>query len=236
MQWEELNTKRYYDYIYNIINTRGQWNIPDGEYFECHHIIPKCFGGLGRRREKHSNTIWLFAREHFEVHMILAEDNKDCKELVYAFHRMTNNKNEKYIASPDEYELSRTLFAKLRRQMRLGQKASDETRLKMSKIRKDKPSKRKGKKYPELHDKLSKIFSGAGNPRYGVKLSEETKRKISESEKGKIAWNRIKVMCIETGIIYDSVVAANAAECTDINYSLKTGAAVRKSGHHYVKI
>ena len=150
--------------------------------------------------------------------------------------------NSQYIDSNEnsnvvnKLELSKTLFANLRRQMRLGQKASDETKLKMSKIRKGKPSKRKGKKYPELHDKLSKIFSGAGNPRYGVRLSEETKRKISESEKGKIAWNRIKVMCIETGIIYDSIAAANIAEGTSINYSLKTGAAIRRSDHHYVKI
>lgn len=33
----------------------------------------------------------------------------------------------------------------------------------------------------ETREKLSKIFSGEGNPRFGVRLDEETKRKISES-------------------------------------------------------
>ena len=30
LQWSELNTIRYYQYLNNIINDRGQWNIPEG--------------------------------------------------------------------------------------------------------------------------------------------------------------------------------------------------------------
>lgn len=50
MQWEELNTDRYYKFINEIIKTRGQWTAvlvkDDATIFENHHIIPKCFGGL----------------------------------------------------------------------------------------------------------------------------------------------------------------------------------------------
>lgn len=50
----------YKEFIDNIINTRGQWNIPEGEYYEVHHIIPKCLGGLPQyysHNMKHSNLI-----------------------------------------------------------------------------------------------------------------------------------------------------------------------------------
>lgn len=38
--------------------------------------------------------------------------------------------------------------------------------------------------------------------------TEEAKRKMSISKKGKPAHNRKKVMCVETGLIYESVIAA----------------------------
>lgn len=37
---EEI-TPTYKEYIQSIIDTRGQWNIPENEYYEGHHIIPK---------------------------------------------------------------------------------------------------------------------------------------------------------------------------------------------------
>lgn len=38
----EVINMTYSEFIQSIINTRGQWNIPDGEYFENHHITPRC--------------------------------------------------------------------------------------------------------------------------------------------------------------------------------------------------
>lgn len=50
---------------------------------------------------------------------------------------------------------------------------------------------------------------GELNPRYGKHCSEETKKKISESKKGKRNKKlSIQVMCIETGIVYDSMAIA----------------------------
>lgn len=49
--WDQLNTVRYYNYIQNIIDTRGQWNIPNTEYWEGHHIIPNCKGGDGQSKK-----------------------------------------------------------------------------------------------------------------------------------------------------------------------------------------
>ena len=45
--YQYLGTGKYKEFIENIIATRGQWNIPQGEYFEAHHIVPKCLGGNG---------------------------------------------------------------------------------------------------------------------------------------------------------------------------------------------
>lgn len=77
------------------------------------------------------------------------------------------------------------------RQAKLGKKPSDETRKKYSEMRK-----------------------GCGNPRYGVHLSEETKNKISLSQKGRKLSEEQKefesyyfskpVVCVETGIVYSS--------------------------------
>ena len=35
----------YNEFIQNILNTRGRFGIPEGEYKERHHIIPECNGG-----------------------------------------------------------------------------------------------------------------------------------------------------------------------------------------------
>jgi len=46
------------------------------------------------------------------------------------------------------------------------------------------------KRTKEHREKLSKIFSGKGNPFYGRKHTEEAKKKMSEVHKGKIPWNK----------------------------------------------
>ena len=54
---------QYDDFITNIINTRGQWDIPaDVDYWEGHHIVPKCMGGNGKSRSKDPNIIRALAR------------------------------------------------------------------------------------------------------------------------------------------------------------------------------
>ena len=83
----------YLDFINNIIKTRGQWNIPVGEYFEAHHIIPTCIGGSGTVRthghtSKHQNIIWLYPEEHFIAHKLLALENPKNKGLVLAWSMM----------------------------------------------------------------------------------------------------------------------------------------------------
>lgn len=61
---------------------------------------------------------------------------------------------------------------------------SEETRTKMSKAKKGKPSNRKGKQLSEeTKRKMSESKKGERNPFYGKCLSEKTKKKMSETHK-----------------------------------------------------
>lgn len=86
----------------------------------------------------------------------------------------------------------------------------------------------------ETRDKISKANIGKHNSpdtefkkgqiplNLGIPHSEETKIKISQKLKGKIAHNRRRVLCKETGIIYESVVTAQKA--------------IKKSGFHIASV
>ena len=68
--------------------------------------------------------------------------------------------------------------------------------------------------------KLSEARMGRGNPMYGKHPSEETRRKLSESHKNKRRYSatyskhsstrKRRVMCVETGKVYESISAAAA--------------------------
>ena len=103
----------------------------------------------------------------------------------------------------------------------LGKKASLETRKKISESNKGKHNKKRTKEQkkkiseatkkamqnPILKKRLSEAHSGKNHRNYGKHLSEETKRKISETEKGKHKKGK-KVICIETNKIYDNITIA----------------------------
>ena len=60
----------YNEFIQNILDVRGRFGVPEGEYKERHHILPKCMGG----NDDESNLIDLYAREHYEAHKLLAQE------------------------------------------------------------------------------------------------------------------------------------------------------------------
>lgn len=97
----------YEEFIQNILDTRGRFACGD-KYHERHHIVPKCLNGTNNEE----NLIDLFAREHFEAHRLLALENQDNNELVYAWSCMaflSNNHQKRYVISPEEYEELKTL-------------------------------------------------------------------------------------------------------------------------------
>ena len=58
----------------------------DGNYYEAHHIVPKCMGGEGKYNEwrTHPNIILLTAKEHFVIHKLLCEIYPDNNKLIHA--------------------------------------------------------------------------------------------------------------------------------------------------------
>lgn len=160
--WSGFVGRTYEEFINNIIETRGRFNCGD-EYHERHHIVPRCMSGT----DDENNLVDLFAREHFIAHKLLALENPDNDSLLYAWWMMSHSTSreyqERYEVTPNEYEEAKKAFSKMRKQ----QKASDETRKKISKNHID--------------------VSGKNNPMYGKRHSNETKIKISESRKGKYA-------------------------------------------------
>ena len=80
--WAKLNTTNYYNFLNNIISSRGQWN----DTIRCsedgcsrHHIIPRAFHSEPKKLtwDHHENVIWLTHYEHLIAHKILAYDNSD---------------------------------------------------------------------------------------------------------------------------------------------------------------
>lgn len=151
----------YKDFIETIIKQRGQWNIPEGIYYEAHHILPKCLGGLPKgniHKLKHKNIIWLLPEEHFIAHKLLALENPKNVKLVRAWFRMSWIENKEI--TPEEYSL-----------LRSSMKHSEEDKIKMRKHH-------KGQVW-------NKGLTKETDVRLTHKLSEESKKKISISLSGK---------------------------------------------------
>ena len=108
MDLQLLLNSDYYNFIQNIIKSRGQW-APPTEYWEGHHIIPKCLGGAGHARQKHDNIIRLTAAEHFTAHKLLVELFPDNSKITYAFWAMCTVSNTAVIASAEDYQKAREL-------------------------------------------------------------------------------------------------------------------------------
>lgn len=162
----------YRDYIQHIIDTRGQWNIPKDEYFEVHHIIPRCMGGegdcrKGRKRGEHHNLIWLYPEEHYIAHKLLALENPTNKSLVYAWSRMAFPKGK----CKREFALSSEEYGNVRRLQSIalkGQKGHEPWN--------------KGKTGVYSEDTLNKIRAPRPSMQ-GVTKSQETKQRMSDAVK-----------------------------------------------------
>ena len=111
---EDYQPNAYLKFINDIIQKRGQWGLTKDQYFEGHHIIPKCFGGEGSTKAKHPNIIRLTAKEHFIVHKLLALEFPSCRPLVNAWNMMTHPKGKTkrdFEISPEDYAMLRELWS-----------------------------------------------------------------------------------------------------------------------------
>ena len=193
----------YEKFINNILETRGRFACGE-EYHECHHIMPRCIGG----NDEEDNLIDLFAKEHFIAHKLLAQENPDNNQLIYAYVCMAFVKSEshqRYELTPEEYEEVKKSFSRAAKQRfenpnnhpNYGKHLSEETKRKISKANKN-PSEKTRQKNSDAHKKenlsdetlqkmqrsaLERFENPENHPMYGRHHSQATRNKIKEAAK-----------------------------------------------------
>jgi hypothetical protein len=206
-----MDNLTYDEFINNILETRGRFACGD-KYHERHHIIPKCMGGTNDE----DNLIDLFAKEHFIAHRLLALENSDNSSLVYAWACMafaSNDKEQRYELSPEEYEEARMSFSEAisgennhmfgrtgeqhpafgrhiekEKHPWYGRHHTEESKEKMRDSAKNRWT---DERRQEVSDRQKEKFSNPENhPCFGKHKSDETKEKISKAHQGKISPNK----------------------------------------------
>ena len=190
-----MNYQKVYDQIIQRAKLRGLDKKKLEGYFEKHHIIPRCLGGLN----EDSNYVLLTAREHFICHQLLWKTNKENNKLFYVFKAMSQMKTLKTF---DRYVLMTSkqfaIIKEAQRNFMIGIPRSEETKEKISlsnigkKLSEEHKQKLRGrpswnKGIPMSQDTKDKILSKGKIRIYG-NVSLETKMKISNSKVGKPAW------------------------------------------------
>lgn len=185
----------YNEYIQNILETRGRFACGE-EYCEKHHIIPRCMGG----NDEESNLIDLYAKEHYEAHRLLAEENPKNEKLAFAWWIMStksSNTDGRYEVTAQEYELAKIALSEAQSKAKkeqfinkenhpmFGKTHSKESKDKMSKVKKDKPSPKKGQPISEQQKKKLR----------DVKLGSKWSKEQHEKMDGRYA-NGNSVCCV----------------------------------------
>lgn len=181
---------KYFKYYYNIINHAKSRNNIEG-YKEVHHIIPKSLGGTNKKE----NLVSLTAREHFLCHMLLTKftNGKQKRSMIFALNALSNLENSnQYRYKSRSYEISRKLFAEEQSNAvkgegngMFGKTHSDTSKKKMAEAHKGKSPWNLGIKLTEEHrQKISESNSLEKNFMFGKTHSLDTKQKISKKNKG----------------------------------------------------
>lgn len=199
-----------YQSHYEKLIAKAKSRIEVLEYSEKHHIVPKSLGGSNAK----SNIVALSGREHFLAHMFLAKIHG---KGLWQAARMMRNKSKvqgRKWSNSRLYEMAKREWSKYLsdkprpkhvneaiRKAKTGLKASEETKAKMSLVRKGRARSgdpAKWKHSDEAKAKMSAIHKamntgarlpkmyGADNPMH----RPENKAKISEAKKA--YWAKIR--------------------------------------------
>lgn len=97
---------KYQNWYDQLIITRRNRSLPNDQYREKHHILPRSLGG----DDSTENLIELTPREHFVAHLLLAHIHagKNGMKMVHALRRMLTGHN-RYIPNSRTYEIIRKM-------------------------------------------------------------------------------------------------------------------------------
>jgi len=181
--------KKYYNAI--VENARIQDRTC---YIEKHHIVPRSLGGS----DDTSNIVKLTAREHFICHWLLTKFttgiNKGKMIKALSLMRSETKYQKRYSTkiTARVYENIKVEHAEIIRKQNTGWQPTKEQRQKISESK-------MGKTRDSLPDlwfkKMRERYKGEDNPMYGKTHSAESKRKMSESAKGRKAKRTVCEHC-----------------------------------------
>lgn len=165
-----------------IIHNRQQDPLPEGQYGEKHHIIPKSCGGPNKKW----NLVKLTPEEHYRVHCLLPEiypNGDEHRAMVFAVLMMSRSRNG-LISSEEDYARYKEEFATYNR----GKTISEEQKKAISKAHKGVAPAIKGKKM-SLESRMKMSLAKKGKPSWnkGIPKSPEQKEKIRMSVKAHYA-------------------------------------------------
>lgn len=164
-----------YNNLVEKAKTRGLNKRKLGYYTEKHHIIPKCIGGKNERK----NYVLFTFREHLVAHELLARIYDDVVDLKHVLYFM-------YYGSSKKHKIEIRMTARQLEELRI---ASAEFLSKKFKGREqkrewiEKANKTKKERYNGSISDYAREMQALG--RVGMVFTEERKKKISESMKGK---------------------------------------------------
>jgi hypothetical protein len=160
-----MNYQKLYDQI--IQNAIKQNRVKNNfEYYESHHILPRCLGGIDNKE----NKVFLTFREHFICHWLLCKIYKNDKvnyyKLATAFRRMcSKNIFQKRDVLSKHYAITKMHERNAKKGVAVGgakiKKRSEEWKKNISKSLMGRPNTwMKNKTYDEIYKKedLEKII------------------------------------------------------------------------------
>lgn len=154
---------KYKEFIENILNTRGRFNINGVKY--RHHIVPRCMKGS----DDEENLIDLTRTEHLEAHLLLALENPKNVRLQEAYRQMARVWS-KY-TTPEQKQFLDSMPPQI--PWNKGIKYNDELKERVS------IGTKRAMEDPKIREKC-------GNGQRGKHRSEDVKHRISNTEKGRI--------------------------------------------------
>lgn len=181
----------------------------DGNYYERHHILPKSLFPLWKNRK--SNIVLLTAREHFFCHQLLIKIYS-CDKMFYALHSFVSRPNADYKITSREYEKLKKEFSEKMKghTPNLGRHWTEEQRKHISEGTKRGMNQMTDEAKTTWKTKNAEVNRLRGLERRKPKVEkvymtkDEWRKTLSDYWKSKCR----KVLCVETGEIFESVKAA----------------------------
>jgi hypothetical protein len=178
-------SNKYYQWYNNIVQRASLRKHISG-YTEKHHIIPKSLGGSNDS----DNMVVLTAREHFICHLLLPKIVTHGKEkMLNALWRMLHPRHNRYKINSHTYSNAKKEFSL----SKCGIARSVEVCEKMSQGRKGKGVGKDNGFFGKTHteDTINKMKLAASKRKRRV-MTEETRQKLSKSNKGQFVSDETK--------------------------------------------